>query len=60
MCAGSSKPKSDYQVRSMNPLLDLCREWEEVLTLRREELKEWESAISVQGGHATSAVEVKV
>ena len=44
----------------MNPLLDLCREWEEVLTLRREELKEWESAISVQGGHATNAVGVKV
>ena len=44
----------------MNPLLDLCREWEEVLTLRREELKEWESAISVQGGHVTNAAEVKV
>ena len=44
----------------MNLLLDLCREWEEVLTLRRKEPKEWGFAISVQGGHVTNAVEVKV
>ena len=44
----------------MNILLYLCWEWEEVLTPRREELKEWGSAICVQGGHVTSAVEVKV
>ena len=43
----------------MNFLLDLCQEWEEVFTLRREGPKEWRFAISVQGGHATNAVDVK-
>ena len=43
----------------MNFLLNLCREWEEVLTLRREGPKEWGFTISVQCGHTTNAVEVK-
>ena len=43
----------------MNLLLDLHQEWEEVLTLRRKEPREWEFAISIQGGHATNAIVVK-
>ena len=37
-------------MRFINLLLDLCQGWEEILTLRKEELKEWWSVISVQGG----------
>ena len=47
-------------MRFINLLLDLCREWKKVLTLEREETKEWESAISVQGGHAIHTVKNKV
>ena len=43
----------------MNHLLNKCQEWDEVLTLKREELREWSSIISVQGGHVTSIVRVK-
>ena len=59
MYAVSLKPGFDQQMRFMNLLLDLCREWEEVLILKREEPKEQRSAISVQCGHATNAIEVK-
>ena len=42
----------------MNLLLDLGQEWEGVLTLRREEPKEWELTISVQSEHVINTIKV--
>ena len=40
-------------------LLNICQEWGEVLTPKREELKEWKSVTSVEGGHVISVVGAK-
>ena len=42
----------------MNHLLNLCLKWEEVLTLIREEPKEWRFGISVQDRYVTSAIKL--